>query len=673
MKKLFFNVLSLTLIAGLVLTSFEDEFTEEQALEQQRQILEALNNADNQNALALAQLDADNALDIAELNAAQQMAFQMYQDSLERVGPVINYSVTVIAAGTVNAVGGDMLSRTSGEDFAPGATVTVTQGGVSRTATADANGIASFSDLRVGRATVSVSAPDHTMLTYTTNLGESDFELTEDNVETTVPLFPTTLAAGATQISGTVWAKLDATTDAAQPVEGALVRARLSVEDVLLDYRIVVGNGNKGGVISASYTDFTITDTTDANGMYTIVVPNGLDEDGSGIWDNGSSVIEFLPYEGSQTLLVEQGDTLAVVSKPVRFDNGGGDHVDTDLPGVFAEVSAPMGDGPSGLELDANPHPTDLFESTLKILDGGSDYKEGDLFVFSPGVDQNYAATEDYAYALVNAVDENGAITDIFIVGNETYYIASPGVPSPATEEQASEIFGSTAPEGTGASFELQFQVGYDVFIVNGGANYTDLPEINATAQDYDDIGGNGDVLVTFANEYIAALFDVFDEGDVDIVYGEIVSASGNGDTLGVSGPLASKPMFTVLPVERRTATIEPQAIGVEDGKITFIDGFDDNGAGYTSAPTVTIKSATGMGSGATIVVTIKDGEIDTWTITNPGSGYMGEVNSTDNEGVFETQSDENEGEGFKPGESITNFNYYYGGGTLLEYTPIIL
>jgi hypothetical protein len=434
--------------------------------------------------------------------------------------------------------------------------------------------------------------------------------------------------------------------------------------DVLDDYNINVGSMSKGGIVSASYSDFTIIDTTDADGMYSMVVPNGLDEDGSGIWDNGSSVIEFLPFEGSQDLVVKQGDTLAVVSKPVRFDNGGGGHIRTDLPSVFAEVSAPMGDGPSGLELDATPHPTDLFESELKIVDGGSGYKENDIFVFSTGVDEDYAASEDYAYALVADVDDEGAITDIFIVDNDAKYITSPGVPSPATEEQADEILGATAPVGTGASFELQFQLQYNVFIANGGANYTDLPDVNITAQDYRNIGGNRDVLVTVANEDIDGL-ELDGEG-VGIIDGEIISMEGNGDTLLVTGPLASKPMFTVLPVERRTAKIIPEDIEVEDGQITGIS-FVDEGAGYTIQPTVTFKTASGMGSGATVVVEIEDGEVVDWTITNPGSGYMSEANSTDNEGVFETQGEENHHEGFKPGESITNFNYYYGGGTLLE------
>jgi len=670
MRKLFSKVLGLGLMAGAVLTSCEDEFTEEQALEQQRQILEALNNADNANDLAVAQLDAENAIDIAELNAAQQMAFQMYQDSLERVGPVIGYSVTVIAAGTVNAVGGDMFSRTSGEEFAPGATVTLIQGGVSRSATADANGVASFTDLRIGRAIVSVSAPDHTTLTYTTSLGDSDSESTEDNVETTVPLFPTTLAAGGTQISGTVWAKLDATTDAAQPVEGALVRARLSVMDVLEDYNIPMGSMGKGGLLSASYSDFTITDTTDANGMYSMVLPNGLDEDGSGIWDNGSSVIEFLPFEGSQTYVAEQGDTLAVVSKPVRFENpmDGGEHIDTNLPSVFAEVSAPQGDGPSGLELDATPHPTDLSESGLKIVNGGSDYKEGDVFVFSTGVDMDGNSNEDYAYAFVDGVDDNGAITAIFIFDNEALYITSPGEPTPATAEQADEILGATVPEGTGASFELQFVVNYNIFIADGGSGYTSFPEGSFSASSYEDIGKGGAELITVADIGLEFLL----EEEAIIMGGQIVSDSGNGDTLIVTeDPLASKPVITVFPVERRAAKILPEDIIVDNGQIVAIDDFDDYGAGYTSAPTVTFKTASGMGSGASVVVVIDEGSVDEWTITNPGSGYIEEVNSEASEGVFETQSVESSHEGFKPGESVTNFNFYYGSGTLLEFTQI--
>ncbi|MFP4340083.1 MAG: hypothetical protein ACLFQO_06555, partial [Cyclobacteriaceae bacterium] len=97
MRNLFSKVLGISMMATAMLTSCEDEFTEEQALERQQEILEALNTADNANALALAQLDAQNAIDIAELSAEQEMAFAMYQDSLERLGPVINYSVSVIA------------------------------------------------------------------------------------------------------------------------------------------------------------------------------------------------------------------------------------------------------------------------------------------------------------------------------------------------------------------------------------------------------------------------------------------------------------------------------------------------------------------------------------------------------------------------------------------------
>jgi len=670
MKRFFFNVLSLGLIAGLVLTSCEDEFTEEQALEQQRQILEALNNADNANDLSMAELNAQNAIDIAELNAEQQMAFQMYQDSLERLGPVINYSVTVLAAGAVNTN-----ARTSGEAFAPGATVTVVQGGVSRTETAADNGVATFGDLRVGQAIVTVSAPDHTTVTYTANLNQpfGTIDLTEDNVETTIPLFPTTVAAGGTEISGTVWAKLDATTDAAQAVEGAVVRARLSVDDVLDDYGINVGSTNKGDVISASYTSFTITDTTDANGMYSMVLPNGLDDDGSGIWDNSSSVIEFLPIETNQTLLVEQGDTLAVVSKAMRFDSGGGGHIDTTLPSVYAEVSSPEGNAPTGLELDATPDPTDITVSEFNVTNGGSDYVVGDIFTFATGVDADGNASTDYAYVEVTAVDGDGSITNGNTNNNGALYIASPGVPTPATAAQIAEIGFGTVPAGTGATFELKYEVNYNVFIANGGSGYSNVyPQVTVTATDYQNIGAGGTTLINVSdgdvnvccgqlNGFDSQLFDF----NADIEDGVIVADVGNGDTLDVVGPLASKPVFTVVPIEQEAAMVNN--ITITDGKITNI-GFSTFGSGYATAPTITFNTVDGlMGSGAEAVIQINNGSVSDWDITNPGSGYMDEVNSTDNEGVFNEQSDENDSEGFKPGETISNFNYFYGGGTPLE------
>ena len=674
MKRFFFNLLSLSLIAGLVLTSCEDEFTEEQALEQQRQILEALNNADNANDLAIAQEETQRAIDIAELNAEQQMAFQMYQDSLERLGPIVNYSVTVLAAGSVNTN-----ARTSGEAFAPGATVTVVQGGVSRTETAGDNGVATFGDLRIGQAIVTVSAPDHTTVTYTTNMNTpfAAIDEAEDNVETTIPLFPTTVAAGGTEVSGTVWAKLDATTDAAQAVEGAIVRARLSVDDVLDDYGINVGNTDKGEVISASYTDFTITDTTDANGMYSMVVPNGLDDDGSGIWDNGSSVIEFLPTEADQTLLVEQGDTLAVVSKPMLFDSGGGGHIDTNLPSVYAMISSPEGNAPTGFELGSAARATSISLSILRVTNGGSGYAVDDIFTFATGVDGDEKPSTDYAFVRVTDVDANGRITGWDVDNNGALYVTSPGVPTPANATEITEVGFGQEPGGTGATFELEFVAYYDIFVANGGSGYSFVPNVSYSGQIVGDVGG-GSVIVDVADSEIGSggdgtgsnLGSLLTEGGEIIINGGVIQANeaslNDGDTIRTfTGPFASAPTLNVQSIEQEPATITNLNVNA-NGEVTSIGW--TAGSGYASQPTITFSTVDGLtGSGAAAIATINNGQVTNITITNPGSGYVEEVNSTDDEGVFNAQSDENSNEGFKPGEAITNFNYYYGGGTPLE------
>jgi hypothetical protein len=670
MKKLFFSVLSLTLIAGLVLTSCEDEFTEEQALEQQRQILEALNNADNQNALALAQLDADNALDIAELNAAQQMAFQMYQDSLERLGPVVNYSVSVIAAGTVNTN-----ARTEGEAFAPGATVTVVQGGVSRTETAGVGGVAIFGDMRIGKAIVTVSAPDHTTVTFATSLGESNFDLAQNNVETTIPLLPTTVAAGASQVSGTVYAQLNATTEDAEVVQGAIVRATLSVGDVMDDFGICLGCGGEGEIQTISYSNFTVVDTTGVDGKYMLVIPNALTDDGGGVSTN----IEFLPYDGTQSFYAQQGDTIALVSKTVRFDpdqyGDGGAMIDTNLPGIWAEVSAPTGNAATGFALGSAARATDITESVVRVINGGTGYEVGDIFTFATGVDGDENPNDAYAYVEVDDVDANGRILDWSVTDNGALYVTSPGAPTPATADEITEIGFGTEPAGTGATFELLFVTYYDIFVANGGSGYSFLPGLTFSGTAIDDVGG-GDVFVTVADDDITDCcapnnMGSLNEGDEFVIIGGVIQANdNNGDTVRTfAGPFASAPTITVLPIEQRAAILPSDEIFLtEEGGIDFVDDFDDYGSGYATAPTVIFKSPTGMGSGATMIIDISNGEVNGWTITNPGAGYMDQINFFEDEpeNVFNGQSQDDNFR-FKPGQSTSNYNFNYQYGEVIE------
>ena len=198
-RKLFSTILGVGAMAGsLVLSSCEDEFTEQDAIKAQQESLAAL---------------------------------ESQEDSLNRIGARINYTVTVAAAGQGSTTNG----RTAAVDSLGGATVTLVQGGTTYTETANEGGVATFAGLLRGEVAVTVKVKDHTMVTYTTVLGSDDVQ--ENNVSTLIPVFPMTLEAGATKVSGKAWAELDATNDTPEFAEGAVVRAKINLETALSSYR----------------------------------------------------------------------------------------------------------------------------------------------------------------------------------------------------------------------------------------------------------------------------------------------------------------------------------------------------------------------------------------------------------------------------------------------------
>ncbi|MEQ9439663.1 MAG: hypothetical protein RIG62_11475 [Cyclobacteriaceae bacterium] len=625
MKNWFPTLLGAGVIAsGLALSSCEDEFTEADAIALQDSTLTALKKLDNDNAIALDKLDWE-----------QQMAYDAWADSLERIGPVVNYSVTVVAGGNVNTN-----ARTEGESFAEGAMVTVVQGGVSREETTSAGGVATFGDLRIGEAVVTVQATDHTTVTYTTILGYPNSGISEDNVGTLIPIFPTTLAGGASEVSGIAWAELDLTNDEPEFAEGAVVRATISVGDMFDDYDINHGYSDKGIIRTASYSNFVVTDTVDAEGRYSLVIPNGNADDGNGI----DVRVEFLPFETEQTFLAWQGDSLAVVTKDVIFESTGtsndDDHLDYDLPSVWLEIGAPTGTA-SGLELSITKVRDDLNTYDVELDAVGKDYIVGDLFNFSADADDNVAQLR------VTGVDFNGSITSYTIDDNGATYDAAPTL----TQDGAAS--------GTGATFLSTYYTDYEVTIANGGSGYWDEPEMVVTYDYYD----NGTLVK-----------DAYDDNlDIDILAGKIKADDADGVVYTISS--VTTPKFDILPLEARQAVIDLEDYfindqnrieGSDDEFYIYFDGGDsDNGSGYITNPTVTFKSVGSMGSGATGVAYVEDGYIDYITITNPGSGYMGEVNDyTYSVAASASQSASKQ---FKPASSNPNYNFNFGSGVVKQ------
>lgn len=559
------------------------------------------------------------------------MALEAQEDSLNRVGADVSYTVTVIAGGGANTN-----ARTTGEAFAEGATVTVTQGGVSTPATTSKGGVATFANLRNGEAVVTVEAEGFTTVTYTTSLGDNySSNLKEDNVETTIPIFPTTIAGGASEVSGIAWAETNTLNDTPEFAEGAIVRATIGVEAALNSYGIYFDD-DKGEIKSASYSGFVQVDTVDAEGRYSLVIPNGNADGGNGI----PHTVEFLPFVAEQTYIKAQGDSLAVVTEEVVFGDGGtGSHIDADISGVYAVIDAPVNNA-QGFELTAEAGRTFLdSDGTININTRGKGYKMGDRF--------NFAADADgvASYIEVKTVDGDGAIATWSFEDNGATYSSKP------------ELSQDAAASGSDASFTLNFVTMYDIKVANEGSGYYTVPKIAVSTDDY----SNGKLFkeTRFIENAVG--------GQTYIVDGKIKSRSASNYVHTVIS--ASMPTFTVMAPVTEKAEIQSVDIATDGTIIGISLKPGKSGKGYTSQPTVTIKTVgEGMGSGATAIANVDIiGGIQSISIVNPGSGYMDDVNDASysvNQTASQTGKDT---ETLKPGAVKVNHNHYYGGGSEKE------
>ncbi|MEO0334437.1 MAG: hypothetical protein AAF223_22655, partial [Bacteroidota bacterium] len=234
--------------------------------------------------------------------------------------------------------------------------------------------------------------------------------------------------------------------------EGAIVRATVSVAGALDAYGVNFGGSSKGEIRTASYSDLVVTDTVDAQGRYSLIIPNGNADNGNGIPID----VEFLPFEAQQTYAAFQGDTVAIVTRDVIFgsDASDGEHIDNNVPSVFLQIGAPTGSA-SGFALTSEPQRSEIDDYSFYDIDNrGTGYEIGDRFNFSDDPD------EVAAYIEVDDVNDDGAITDWFLVNNGAEYSTAPSL---SQDGDAS---------GSGASFIFLFRTVYDIMI----SHFRNLP-----------------------------------------------------------------------------------------------------------------------------------------------------------------------------------------------------
>ena len=593
-RNLFSTILGAGVVAGgLVLSSCEDEFTEQDAIKAQQETL---------------------------------MALEAQNDSLNRVGAKINYTVTVAAAGQGNTTNG----RTEAANSAEGATVTVVQAGKTYTETAGKGGVATFIGLMRGQAVVTVEAEDHTTVTYTTTLGSNGAQ--ENNVGTLIPVFPLTVEAGATMVSGKAWAELDATNDMPEEAAGAKVRATVNATTALEKYLPVKTNNYSyetvyGEVETATYDGFMQEAIVGEDGTYSMIIPNGNGADGQGF----SPAVEFLPYTAKQKYVELQDGKVVTVEKDVLFGKGitPTDHI-KPVPGVFAEIETPTGKA-EGFAVKAELVAKDVMNMIEPMTDG-TGYKRGDVFELSADKDGKKGTIT------VSIIGDNGEIIDFNYVSNGAMYTNAPTIAAKA---------GVT---GTGGAFEISgFETTYNIVIDNAGSGYWTAPKVRMVYTD------GGTKFYEFAPGSAIADGKV---GKKDVVVHTF--ASTTMPILNVVNPVARKAMI--------------KSVTIADGEVTGVvfernaNGNELKGEGYITSPKVMFKDASGNEVSAAGVVTLNGSKVDRINITNPGSGFAADANDKVHDiftqlGVSELEQPKTDN--LKPGTTNVGVNFNYGTGAV--------
>ena len=577
-RNLFSTILGAGVVAGgLVLSSCEDEFTEQDAIKAQQETL---------------------------------MALEAQNDSLNRVGAKINYTVTVAAAGQGSTTNG----RTAAANLAEGATVTVVQAGKTHTETAGKGGVATFTGLMRGQAVVTVEAADHTTVTYTTTLGSNGSQ--ENNVGTLIPVFPLTVEAGASKVSGKVWVELDATNDEPEAAKGAIIQATINAETAIKNY-LTPSQTNFGDVIygaiqTATYDDFVRVDTVKEDGTYEIIIPNG-----NGIGVDGKSLsptIQLLPFVRKQKYVELQDGKAVTVEKDVQFGEGinSTNHIDP-VPSVYAEIEAPTGKA-EGFTVKTELAAQDISRANVEKISEGTGYKVGDVFELSADKDGKKGTV---TVSLIN--DNDGNVIDYTYTSNGAMYTEKPTVAAKTVT-------------GTGVTLEIRnFETMYNVVIDNPGTGYWVRPEVI-----------------------------IFDESFYPMPMDGKVGKKG--DVINTAS-YTTMPAFGVIHPKAKQATVKSITMDA-DGAITGVT-FKEPGAGYLTSPKVTFKDASGNEVSATGVAVLNGNNgIDDINIINPGSGFTQNANKDKHE-MLTGVSAESVSPELKPGTTNVGVNFYLGAGAV--------
>jgi hypothetical protein len=577
-----------SLFVGLSLNSCKDEFSEEDALNLQNK------------------LNKENGL---------------FNDSLNTVNYRVSYTVTVVDAST------STLKSASAASAISTAVVKLIQDTTIITRTVDAAGLATFTNLKPGRANVNITLKDYSEVNYAVNLNDNSTEGGRQ-FSNIIPLIPVA-GTGTGVIKGRVTYESDLTNATSEAVPaGTKVLAMLNT-----NMANIVGSGN-GSIESLSYNNLSLSAVTGENGNFSMEVPATI---------KGLEYNIIVPdFTADQKILMDsylKKDTFGLFTIPTNFGNSftAPSTVKANKYAVvkigepdykFTEAKATaVIDGYNGLDyiIDANvgskyeygtyyfpiQNPEKTATATIELsVDGnghakGSVYNRGSNFANSlDGTVIEVPYIEEHAKAIVTSVSVTGGITGYKIDANTRgifYITKNLRFVKYYSEKGTGEITGNNLPTIEDASVwneEKRFSNGNYAIATPIGSGYA-----------------NNDTLIL---DVTAGMTDTY-KGKVFLTSGEVtaISITNEGENY-----ITGKVEVTLSsPANGRTATAEAT---VTNGKIAAIK-INDGGSGYKSAPIVTIRNNAEKVQAVYKVEIDANGQLKDPVFVNKGMGYLTE------------------------------------------------
>jgi|GEM_PF-1851681 len=644
-KNLFFAVILSIGLAALINSCVKDTFTEEDAYAQQRK------NELLQDSLAKAKL-------LTEANLTTEQI--MLLDSLKKVGGVINYSVAVVIASE-SSWWNDWYALYKGEQSQmalDGATVTIAQHGRLLTATTDLSGIASFKDLRVGTANVNIRKTGFTEVSYVVELppltegtrvsvNEDGYYVSDTttttykivdivrHVATAIPVF--SLTANLSTVSGVATVETDLTNDTPEVAANVKIKGIIDVYNSnFWENYIYVPNiedwwgGSKGftyyGKIKTIAFSSTVSSaTTAADGTFSMQVPSTpqglpIDFEIDQFALNQSLLMPAIygvPVWGVQSVRTLFGPGISYSPIP---NLGLGQ---MNVQSAYVQFSAPTGT-PAAQPTTVATATAVLASSgivSINMESAGEGYTQAPLVRISKGSVINSVQAEG------TAVISGGKVTSVTITSAGTGYkpTDNPTVTFVPNIDQT-----ATATPKMGYSLAT-------IAVSAQGAGYLAPPVVTISSNT-----GTGATATANMSGYVSSL--TLTNPGAGYTATPLVSIAPSGGTLST----ATLTMTTANPVNsvfvptnlnywttRKRGTritgvgsgaLTDSTILSSQGRVSFITILN-GGAGYITAPTVTISG--GGGFGATAVATLTGGVVTGINLVTPGSGYTSDPTIT--------------------------------------------